>query len=357
MHTDNKNIMLVDYCRADEIPACKLKLKAELFSTFCKLAKEGEKYIFTFWYSQVPLSKNSQSVQLAINAVIKDRRTDTEDIFRKIIPYTGRTLFSMFSSIFKLNKNHNEYIIGEKKMIIKCPRCGSVIPCAPSNETTLLKEEIKNKDLLIEQLRKDLDECRDFIATLPQVEETTTTEVAGEPTEATIGEIAQAEIAIETPVETVSEVATESAGMTATNEIVENPTVAEVETAQETVAVENETLTETIEEVPTQESVVENVETATEEAVIENTTTPIEENVELTTETVAEEPAIETPAVEETVYPIEEISPVVEEPVEAVEEKREIENETTETITEEPKEEIKAEEDPYHIHSTVVVKI
>lgn len=355
MHTDNKNIMLVDYCRADEIPACKLKLKAELFSTFCKLAKEGEKYILTFWYSQVPLSKNSQSVQLAINAVIKDRRTDTEDVFRKIIPYTGRTLFSMFSSIFKLNKNHNEYIIGEKKMIIKCPRCGSVIPCTSSNETTLLKEEIKNKDLLIEQLRKDLEECREFIATLPQVEETTTTETTEEPVEATIGEIAQAEIATETPTETVAEVATESVEATTTNEIAENPTVDEVETTQETVAVENETPVEAVEEVPAQESVVENVETVAEEAVVENTTTPTEE--EPTTETATEESVIETPATEETVSPIEEISPMVEEPVEAVEEKREVENETTETITEEPKEEVKAEEDPYHIHSTVVVKI
>ena len=168
MHTEKSKIIFSDYCTKEEIDYCKKKLKAKLFSTFCKLAKEGERYILTYWYSQVPLSKNSTSVQLTINAVIKDRQTDTEDLMRKIIPNLNqKTLFSTLSSIIKLGKNHNKKIIGEvNKMIVKCQRCGAIVPTATSSEVLLLKEEIKKKDEIIANLQKDKEELMAIVEKL-----------------------------------------------------------------------------------------------------------------------------------------------------------------------------------------------
>lgn len=328
MHTDNKNIMLVDYCRLDEIPACKLKLKAELFSTFCKIAKESERYTFTFWYTELPLSKRGNSVQLAINAVIKDRHTDTDDVFKKVIPYTGRTLFSFFSSIFKLNKNHNEYL-GEKKMIVKCPKCGTIIPCSTSNETALLKEEIKNKDLIIEQLRKENEEYETIIKnmTVEEKAETPATE----------------EILEEKVEEPNNEIPTNTE---MTEEAVSEPAEPAAEETHE------ETIVEPVEEVKENEPSIE----------------PAEEKIEVEVEQPSE---IAEENKEENVTPIEEVSPVVEENNKANEEEKveavpcdsinEIE-EKIETVEKQAQEEVKeeapkADEDPYHIHTPIIVKI
>lgn len=336
MHTDNKNIMLVDYCRLDEISACKLKLKAELFSTFCKIAKESERYALTFWYTEVPLSKRGNSVQLAINAVIKDRHTDTDDVFKKIIPYTGRTLFSFFSSIFKLNKNHNEYL-GEKKMIVKCPKCGTIIPCSTSNETALLKEEIKNKDLIIEQLRKENEEYETIIKNIAVEEKPATEEILEEKVEKPADEIS-------TNTEANEEVATEPA----------KPVIEEIH-----------------EEVKEEAPVTEIAEKAPVEPIVEITTeeTVVPEEAKAITETSAEE--VKEPSEEEKVTPMEEASPMVEEKAEAIEEEKVGDNscepaeqaeEKSEIIEEHPQEEVKeeapkADEDPYHIHTPIIVKI
>ncbi len=337
MHTDNKNIMLVDYCRLDEISACKLKLKAELFSTFCKIAKESERYALTFWYTEVPLSKHSNSVQLVINAVIKDRHTDTDDVFKKIIPYTGRTLFSFFSSIFKLNKNHNEYL-GEKKMIVKCPKCGTIIPCSTSNETALLKEEIKNKDLIIEQLRKENEEYETIIKNIAVEEKPATEETLEEKVEKPADEIS-------TNTETNEEVATEPA----------EPVIEEIhEEVKEEAPVT---------EIPAEKAPVEPIVEATAEE------TAVPEEVKTITETSAEK--IKEPSEEEKVTPMEETSPMVEEKAEAIEEEKVEDNscepaeqaeEKSEIIEEHPQEEVKeeapkADEDPYHIHTPIIVKI
>lgn len=337
MHTDNKNIMLVDYCRLDEISACKLKLKAELFSTFCKIAKESERYALTFWYTEVPLSKRSNSVQLAINAVIKDRHTDTEDVFKKIIPYTGRTLFSFFSSIFKLNKNHNEFL-GEKKMIVKCPKCGTIIPCSTSNETALLKEEIKNKDLIIEQLRKENEEYETIIKNIAVEEKPATEETLEEKVEEPVNEIS-------TNTEINEEVATEPA----------EPVIEEMhEEVKEEAPVT---------EIPAEKTPVESIVEATTEE------TSVPEEAKTIAETSAEE--IKEPFEEEKVTPMEETSPMVEEKAEAIEEEK-VEDSScepaeqtegkSEIIEEHPQEEVKeeapkADEDPYHIHTPIIVKI
>lgn len=337
MHTDNKNIMLVDYCRLDEISACKLKLKAELFSTFCKIAKESERYALTFWYTEVPLSKRGNSVQLAINAVIKDRHTDTEDVFKKIIPYTGRTLFSFFSSIFKLNKNHNEFL-GEKKMIVKCPKCGTIIPCSTSNETALLKEEIKNKDLIIEQLRKENEEYETIIKNIAVEEKPATEETLEEKVEEPVNEIS-------TNTKINEEVATEPA----------EPVIEEIHE-------------EVKEEAPVAETPAEK---APVEPIVEATTeeTSVPEETKTITETSAEE--IKEPSEEEKVTPMEETSPMVEEKAEAIEEEKvedsscepaEQAEEKSEITEEHPQEEVKeeapkADEDPYHIHTPIIVKI
>lgn len=342
MHTDNKNIMLVDYCRLDEIPACKLKLKAELFSTFCKIAKESERYAFTFWYTELPLSKRGNSVQLAINAVIKDRHTDTDDVFKKVIPYTGRTLFSFFSSIFKLNKNHNEYL-GEKKMIVKCPKCGTIIPCSTSNETALLKEEIKNKDLIIEQLRKENEEYETIIKnmTVEEKAETPATE----------------EILEEKVEEPNNEIPTNTE---MTEEAVSEPAEPTAEETHE--EIKKETLTT---EAPAEETIVEPVEEVREN---EPSIEPAEEKIEVEVEQPSE---IVEENKEENVTPIEEVSPVVEENNKANEEEKveavpcdsinEIE-EKIETVEKQAQEEVKEEapktdEDPYHIHTPIIVKI
>lgn len=337
MHTDNKNIMLVDYCRLDEISACKLKLKAELFSTFCKIAKESERYALTFWYTEVPLSKRSNSVQLAINAVIKDRHTDTEDVFKKIIPYTGRTLFSFFSSIFKLNKNHNEFL-GEKKMIVKCPKCGTIIPCSTSNETALLKEEIKNKDLIIEQLRKENEEYETIIKNMAVEEKPATEETLEEKVEEPANEI--------------------SANTEINEEAATEPAEPVIEEIHEEVK-EEAPMTE----IPAEKTPVESIAEATAEE------TPVPEEAKTITETSAEE--IKEPSEEEKVTPMEETSPMVEEKAEAIEEDKvedspcepaEQAEEKSEIIEEHPQEEVKeeapkADEDPYHIHTPIIVKI
>lgn len=350
MHTDNKNIMLVDYCRLDEIPACKLKLKAELFSTFCKIAKESERYIFTFWYTEAPLSKRGNSVQLAINAVIKDRHTDTEDVFKKIIPYTGRTLFSFFSSIFKLNKNHNEFL-GEKKMIVKCPKCGTIIPCSTSNETALLKEEIKNKDLIIEQLRKENEEYETIIKniTAEKAEEKPEVPSTEENTEEKVNEVVE-----EVPAETET-----------TEEVVNEAAETAAEEAHEEIKEETPTT-----EAPTEETIVESVEEPKVEEVKENEPSiePAEEKIEVEVEQPSE---VVEENKEENITPMEETSPMVEENIEANEEEK-VEDipcdsisqveEKPEMVGEQPQEEVKeeapkADEDPYHIHTPVIVKI
>lgn len=207
MHTDKNKIIFSDYCHLSEMGNCKLKLKSRLFSTFCQISKESRRYVFTYWYSIVPLVKNSNSVQLSINAIIKDKQSDTDDFIRKIIPYTKKSLFSAFSAIFKLGKNYNKKIIGEEKMVIKCPKCGFVIPVSNSGESTLLREEIKNKDLIIESLRKDNEELIKTIEELQKI--TKGEEIKNQEPECPVEENVNGNVANENEVEESKEIVEE----------------------------------------------------------------------------------------------------------------------------------------------------
>lgn len=368
MHTEKSKIMFSDYCRLDEINYCRLKLKAQLFSAFCKLAKEGERYVFTYWYSVVPLSKEAKSVQLSINAIIKDRQADTEDIARKIIPNVGqKTLFSTLSSILKFGKNHSKSkkIIGENKMVTKCPKCGTIVPVATSAETTLLKEEIKNKDLIIENLRKDNEELMATIAVLQkqkpveafeevveepvvaeEVKEEEKVEVAAEnivAVEQVAVEEVPAEAKIVEAVEVVgdSPVIDELVEETKEEIVVETPEVpAEEEKVEEGATEEVATPENTVEEKVAEEEVVvvgENAELPVEEEKVESDTTPSEGLPEQVDE-----------VLEETVQPEQEA--IIEEP--KVEEEAPVAPEATEEIKEEEK-----PEDPYQIYTIPTLKI
>lgn len=172
MYSDNNKILFSEYCTFEEIHYCKQKLKAKLFSTFCKLAKEGERYTLTYWYSLVPLTNKNTSYQLSISAIIKDKHRDTEDMLRKIIPNMQKSVFSLFSGLFKINKNHNNYI-GEEYMVIKCPKCHGSVPYSLGTDITTLKmelqakeAELKEKDLIIAQMKKDNEQMLATIAEL-----------------------------------------------------------------------------------------------------------------------------------------------------------------------------------------------
>lgn len=357
MHTDKSKVMFSDYCRLSELRECRLKLKAQLFSTFCKMAKEGEKYIFTYWYSVVPLSNSSNSAQVSINAIIKDRHTDPEDIISRIIPFTQRTLFSTFSGLFKIGKNHSKKIIGEKKMIVKCPRCGSVVPFATDKETALLKDEIKNKDTIIENLRKDNEELmktieelqkkipsdNEELPELEQIEEPKVEELPEQPEEILPSiednqpEIIRPEIISELPVEEAKEELPQES-------VEEEKPLEEIPVKP----VEEETKAEELEDLKVEEQIIE-PELQPEQPEIEEIHEEKEE------ESVAEMPEENIPSEE---LPTEENNEMVEEPIlkeEAIEEQHD--EESLEEKEEQPKEEIPAMEDPYNIHKIPTIRI
>ena len=360
MHTDKSKVMFSDYCRLSELRECRLKLKAQLFSTFCKMAKEGEKYIFTYWYSVVPLSNSSNSAQVSINAIIKDRHTDPEDIISRIIPFTQKTLFSTFSGLFKIGKNHSKKIIGEKKMIVKCPRCGSVVPFATDKETTLLKDEIKNKDTIIENLRKDNEELmktieelqkkipsnNEGLPELEQMEEPKVEEVEQLPEqpEEILPSIEENQPETIRP-EIISELPVEEAKEELSQESVEE------EKPLEEIPVEEETKAEESEDLKVEEQTIE------PELQPEQPEQPEIEEIheEKEEESVAEMPEENIPSEE---LPTEENIEMVEEPIlkeEAIEEQHD--EEPLEEKEEQPKEEIPAMEDPYNIHKIPTIRI
>ena len=366
MHTEKSKIMFSDYCRLNEINYCRLKLKAQLFSAFCKLAKEGERYIFTYWYSVVPLSKDAKSVQISINAVIKDRQSDTEDVIRKIIPDVGqKSLFSTFSSILKFGKNYSKSKkIGDKKMIAKCPKCGSIVPVAASNETALLKEEIKNKDLLIENLRKDNEE---LMATIEKLQEQKPVEILEEEIkeEPVVEEVKEEEIKAEEPVAEEEKVEIPAEEIVAVEQVPveEIPAEAEVLEAVEIVG-ESPVVEEFVDEAPAEDieveapaaEVVEEAPVAKEEKEAPIEEAPIEED-KLESDTT---PWKELPEQVEEILP-EDVQPEQE----AVEEKPEMEEvlpeeapaeEEAKEVVEEKPEEPKAE-DPYQIYTIPTFKI
>lgn len=167
MYNERKRLMLSDYCDIKEIPFCKQKLKAQMFSIICKISKEEENENFMYWYSVLPLKGAKHSVQLSISAVVKVNHSDTQDSFRKIIPNMQKSLFSFLSSILFFGRNKIQNIT-EENMISKCPKCGTVVPIRTVNDNSLLKEELsqkedelKAKDIIIKQLEGDIKQLRD----------------------------------------------------------------------------------------------------------------------------------------------------------------------------------------------------
>ena len=331
MYSDNNKVIFSDYCQIDEIEFCKKKLKAKLFSTFCKLAKEGERYALVYWYTLVPLSKSANSIQLSINAVIKDKHRDAEDTIRKIVPNMHKSLFTVFSNLFKIKKNYNKYIIGEEKMIIKCPHCNHIVPCASSQEVNLLKEELKTSQAMIETLRRDNELLLEAIQQSQPIEETITPETCSCVGVCTCGKEKQPE-EITTEETVFEEIVSEEIAEETKEEILVEPTT----TPEEAPAPVTEEVVPTVVEEPHAEEInveqkIEETPCAAEEII--PTAEAQEEKEEQTMETEIEQ---KTEEINET-----ENNDIVEENKEVVE----------------PEEKVEPQQDPYNIHTVVTVNI